>query len=106
MSREDRAKQFAPFDALKGLSKALRIKEYEHEKIEKGEISEEKILKISQNLLKLSKKDKVKVVFFKDGHYLTKYGNAKVIYEKQLLEIEDYRIKFDDLYDLEIIEKG
>ncbi len=32
MSREDRAKQFAPFDALKGLRVALREKEIEHEK--------------------------------------------------------------------------
>ena len=27
MPREDRAKQFAPYDALKGLSKALRMKD-------------------------------------------------------------------------------
>ncbi len=32
MSREDRAKQFVPFDALKGLRVALREKEIEHEK--------------------------------------------------------------------------
>lgn len=32
MSREDRAKQFVPFDALKGLRVALREIEIEHEK--------------------------------------------------------------------------
>ena len=32
-----------PFDALKGLQKALRLKEYEHEKKYKGDLSEEKI---------------------------------------------------------------
>ena len=32
MSRQDRAKQFAPFDALKGLQDALRKKEEENEK--------------------------------------------------------------------------
>ena len=31
MSREDRAKQFMPFDALKGLQEALREKEIEYE---------------------------------------------------------------------------
>ena len=31
MSRSDRAKQFAPFDALKGLHETIKIKEYEHE---------------------------------------------------------------------------
>ena len=40
--REDRAKQFAPFDALTGLRKALREKEIEHERTERveGEITE------------------------------------------------------------------
>ena len=35
MSPKDRAKQFAPFDALKGLGDALRIKEYENERVQK-----------------------------------------------------------------------
>ena len=43
MPRGDRARQFAPFDALKGLQQALRLKEYEHDRIEKGDITEEKI---------------------------------------------------------------
>ena len=33
MPRVDRAKQFAPFDALKGLQDALRVKEFEHESL-------------------------------------------------------------------------
>ncbi|MFA7642957.1 MAG: hypothetical protein WCY74_06740, partial [Sphaerochaetaceae bacterium] len=41
MPRQNRAPQFAPFDALKGLHEALRLAEYEHERIVKGEISEE-----------------------------------------------------------------
>lgn len=32
ISRLDRAKQFMPFDALKGLQEALRSKEIEYEK--------------------------------------------------------------------------
>ena len=39
ISRLDRAKQFMPFDALKGLQEALRSKEIEYE--EKKELSEE-----------------------------------------------------------------
>ena len=31
MSRSDRAKQFAPFDALKGLQETIKIKEYTDE---------------------------------------------------------------------------
>ena len=46
MPRAQRAKQFAPFDALKGLKDAIKLKEYEHEKKLKGELSEEKIVEI------------------------------------------------------------
>ena len=49
MPRIERARQFAPFDALKGLSEALRIKEYEHDRILKGDLSEEKILELISN---------------------------------------------------------
>lgn len=37
MSRQDRAKQFNPFNALKGLQKALRQKEREHERRQQDE---------------------------------------------------------------------
>ena len=51
MSRQERAKQFAPFDALKGLHDALRLKEYEHERVQKGDMPEEKAEAISKGNL-------------------------------------------------------
>lgn len=39
ISRADRARQFLPFDALKGLNEALRNKEIEYE--DRKELSEE-----------------------------------------------------------------
>ena len=56
MPRSERAKQFMPFDTLKGLKNALRMKEYEHERVSKGELSEEKATEISKKLLNLNKK--------------------------------------------------
>ena len=53
MPRKDRAKQFAPFDALKGLHDALRLKEYKHEKVAKGEMSEDDAKAISDVLTKI-----------------------------------------------------
>ena len=47
MPRGDRARQFAPFDALKGLQQALRLKEYEHDKTMKGDISEKTLKNLS-----------------------------------------------------------
>lgn len=48
MPRENRATQFAPFDALKGLSSALRLKELEREKEVHGELTKEQIEEIME----------------------------------------------------------
>ena len=41
MTTAERAKQFAPFDAMKGLQEALRDREERHSRVERHEISEE-----------------------------------------------------------------
>ena len=51
ISRADRARQFLPFDALKGLNEALRNKEIEYE--DRKELSEEEEEKISSILFSL-----------------------------------------------------
>ena len=62
ISRLDRAKQFMPFDALKGLQEALRSKEIEYE--EKREISEEEQEKISAQLCLLDMGDNIKIKYY------------------------------------------
>ncbi len=104
MSRQDRAKQFAPFDALKGLQAALRMKEYEHDKMLKGDLPEEKIEEISKTLLNLTKSDVVSAKYFSDGYYKTSSGKAKVEYENQIIKIGNLSINFSDLTDL-IVKK-
>lgn len=100
MPRGDRARQFAPFDALKGLQQALRLKEYEHDRIEKGDISEEKIEEISKILIDLEKGDSVEVTFFCDGYYKTIKGKSKVdVYEQKLI-VDGTIILFDDITNL------
>ena len=46
MPRNERAKQFAPFDALKGLKDAMREKEREHDEMLKNKIKHENIEEI------------------------------------------------------------
>ncbi len=55
MARINRAAQFAPFDALKGLSNALRIKELEREREVRGELSEEQITELLEANLALKR---------------------------------------------------
>ena len=97
MTRGDRAKQFAPFDALKGLQETMRIKEYEHDRIVRGEISEDEIKNISSVLSNIEKGDEVQIEFFRDGHVIKLTGSSwvDVIYLK--IHIGAFEINFDEI---------
>lgn len=97
MSRGDRAKQFAPFDALKGLQETIKIKEYEHERIICGEMGEDEIKEISSTLLDLKKGDMVQIKFFRDGHILNLTGISKVEFFKQKIFVGAFEINFDEI---------
>lgn len=104
MIRQERAKQFAPFDALRGLREALVKKEREHERQERGEVSEETAAEIEATLIKLKKGDRVRALIFDDGYYVTVEGqvtNFDVTY--RYIKVEDGKIPFSDLYDLKIV---
>lgn len=103
MSRADRAKQFAPFDALKGLQEAIKIKEYEHERIVRGEMGEDEIKEISAVLASIEKGDKVKIEFFRDGHILSLSGMAKLDVENQKINVGEFLIDFDEIKKIKII---
>ena len=102
MARQDRAKQFAPFDALKGLQEALRMKEYQHERTQKGDLSEEKIEEISKTLLSLEKGNFVFVRYFEDGHYLETEGRCIVDFSQQFIIVGSAKISFDDLVEIKL----
>ncbi len=105
MSRQMRAKQFAPFDALKGLQDALRLKEFEHERVTKGEIQEDKAEEISKILINLEKGDILEVTYFQDGHNFVLRGVAKVDIENRMLQVGGTKIKLEDVLDLKLCEK-
>lgn len=103
MNREERAKQFMPFDALKGLQNALRVKEYEHEKAIMGDISEEKIAKISKNLLELKNNSMVRLTYYENGYKIIFEGKIKVDFSQYKITTGVLEILFNDIYDLEIL---
>lgn len=104
MPNSMRAKQFAPFDALKGLRDALKIKEYEHDRVVKGDILEEKVREISNTLIKISNGDRVELTIFDDG-YKTFRGSAKINPYSKQIKINDYSFSFDDIFNICIIDK-
>lgn len=100
MSRSDRAKQFAPFDALKGLQNALRIKEFEHDRVQRGDVQEEKANEISKVLMDLEKRDRVWARYFQDGHYFEVEGVCKLVFEEGYIEVGNKKIQLNDLFDI------
>ncbi len=105
MSPNDRARQFLPFDALKGLKEALRLKEYEHERMKKTDLSEDKIAYISDTLFNINKGDIVYVKYFFDGYYKEIKGSIKLKLDVNIIEVDKTKISLDDLYDIKVIKK-
>ena len=87
-SRISRAKQFLPFDALKGLQEALREKEIEHE--EKIELSEETLSELNNKFNKIEKGSKVKIKFYKNNKYIEIIGIITDIdYIKKKIQVNE-----------------
>lgn len=101
MSREDRAKQFMPFAALKGYPEALRKKE--KIVVEKQELSEEYKEELDYQLRQIKKNDMVTVVYYCKDEYLKLTGLVSKIDETaRVLKIVNTKIHFEDLYEIGI----
>ncbi len=102
VNRQERAKQFMPFDALKGLQEELRKKEIEYEP--KKEISEWVLEEIEDEFRKINIGAKVQVKYYKNGKYKTIVGIVKKInYIKKEIEINEEIINVNDVIDLSIV---
>lgn len=105
MSREDRAKQFMPFAALKGYPDALRRKE--KIVVERQELSDEYKEELDYKLRQIRKNDMVTVVYYCKGEYLKVTGMVSRIDETaRVLKIVNTRISFEDLYEIKIAGSG
>ena len=99
MSREDRAKQFMPFAALKGYPEALRRKE--KVVVPRAEVSEEYAEALDRKLRQVKKNDIITVIYFNNGEYLKKTGMVSRIDETaRILKVVNTKIGFDDIYDI------
>ena len=98
MTRAERAKQFMAFDAMKGLTEALKAKEEEHERTEKRELSEDEADNVSRALLKAVEGDEIDLVFYRGGHEISVTAKIDLIDKtyKYMMLGED-KIFFDDV---------
>ncbi len=101
MPASQRAKQFAPFDALKGLKEAIAAKE--RQPTPRKELTEERILQINDILSKLQRGQQVTVIYYDsvEQEYLQITGSVQKVdgYWKSL-QIDRTVIAFRDIYNI------
>lgn len=99
MSIEERAKQFMPFSALKGLNEALA----EKEKIivPKIELSEDGAVELDRKMHTLKCGKIATIVYYDNENYLRITGMvAKIDEDSRILQIVNTKISFDDIYNI------
>lgn len=103
VNKLDRAKQFLPFDALKGFKEAL----IEKEKIfvERIELSEESSEQLSKKINNINKGNYVKIKHYCNRQYIDTKGIVKIIdaIRKKIFLKDNVCINIDDILDIEII---
>ncbi|MCM1037708.1 MAG: YolD-like family protein [Roseburia sp.] len=100
MPVSERAKQFMPFAALKGLPEALKAKEKII--VPKMELSPEMEEELDRKMRLLTRGSIATVVYFHDGEYIKISGMVSRIDEtSRILQIVNTKINFDDIQDIE-----
>ena len=100
MTRQERAKQFMPFAALKGYEEALRQKE--KIVVEKIELSEEMKDELDRQFREVGQNDIVTVVYYAKEEYLQITGMvAKIDTDARVLKVVNTKIAFEDIYRIE-----
>lgn len=97
MSVSERAKQFMPFSALKGLEAALR----EKEKVlaVRAELSEERRDELDLRLREINVGDMITVIYFHEGEYIKKSGLvSRIDTEAKYIQVVNTKIRFSDIY--------
>ena len=100
VNRVARAKQFLPFDSLKGLQEAIREKEVEYE--EKRDLAEDTLNDLNNKFNQIDNGSFVKITFYKNGKYSEIKGRVTNIdYIKKKIQInKKYNINVCDIVNI------
>ena len=105
MTLQERAKQFQPFDAMKGLQDALRDREERHSRVERHDISEEQMEKNGEVFVQLTKGMKVRIDCYRAFHDISVTGTVIAIdMTFQYLKLGTEKFCFRDIYSIEILD--
>ena len=99
-SKEERARQFLPFNALTGYYQMILEKQRVSEP--KKELSEDEAAALSDKLKSLRRNDLVTVTFYDKDAYITKTGMiTNIDFTFQTLTVVKTKIAFQDILDVE-----
>lgn len=106
LTRLERAKLFAPFDAMKGLKEALRDREERHARVARHEISEEQAEENSRVILKLERGMTVEVYCHHAFHDVIIRGRVTGLdLAKRRLKLNGETVMFEDIYAISLDDK-
>ena len=101
MSVSQRAKQFMPFAAVKGLEEAILEQEQLLQRTERIEIGEEQVRKINRALNHLEKGKHISVKVYRDGRYQTIQGLVEQIdLAKGAMRVSGVLVPFESITDV------
>lgn len=99
MQREERAKQFMPFSALKGYKEALE--DQEKVVMEWKELSPEYAEEIDRKIKSVREGDLATIIYYCQNEYTSVTGIiSKIDMQSHFIQIMDRKIKMGDLYDI------
>lgn len=104
MDISNRAKQFMPFAALKGLPEALEKKE--KIVVRRPVLTEERMEELDYKMHQVLRGMIVSVTYYEDEEYFKKTGMvAKFSPDNRIIQVVDKKISFDAILDIEIENK-
>lgn len=106
MRVSERAKQFLPFSAVRGLDEALEKKRKELLKEERVYLMPEREEEINAILLSLEEGDKIRVEFYDENRYkevVDIYKRNR--YKEGRVETENFSIPFRDILSLSVLKR-
>lgn len=107
MSPAERAKQFMPFDAVKGLREALLRKEAELLYTDRQELSEEAAAALNETLGALRAGNRVLVTYYEDHRYRTVSDTVRRIRpDAGFIELEGRNIPLSDIFTILLEEEA
>ena len=103
MTRQERAKQFMAFDAMKGLSEALRDREERHSREPRRVFCEEEAQTLDQKLRRLRAGMTVRLTYYCRFHERVVTDVVREVGESSLLIGHEW-VDFPDVYRVAVLE--